>query len=172
MADLAGMIESLALAVDPVMRLMSGFCYALGINLFWVAAKKFNKMGDWRARGGSGGPVFIPLSYIMGGAVFIYLPTVLDIAKNTFFGSSPIGYTIDFQAEYGNVVYATVRLVNLAGLIWFLRGVSMLVHSSEQGIQHGPKGMWFMMAGIFALNLEHTEAIVTYFVDFVTRTNG
>ncbi len=175
MASLTDMIEQLGLSADPMMRLISGFCYVVGFNLFWVSTKKFNKMADWRARGGTGGPTFIPISYMLGGAAFVFLPTMLDVARNSFFGSSPIGYTDffgDLQASYGNFVYATMRLINLAGLVWFVRGVSLLTQSSEQGIQHGPKGLWFVVAGIFALNVEYSEAVVSYALEFITASSN
>ena len=175
MSTFVTMLEKMVYSVDPMMQLISGFCYVVGFNLCWVSTKKFNKIADWRARGGNGGPTFIPISYLLGGIVFIYLPTALDIASNTFFGSSPLGYT-DYLGEvvsdHGNFVYAVMRFINLAGLIWFVRGVSLLVHASEVGIQHGPKGMWFVVAGIFALNVEYSEVVINYFLSFISTTSN
>lgn len=175
MSNLTEMIEHLALSVDPMMKLVSGFCYCVGINLVWVSTKKFNKIADWRARGGTGGPTFIPFAYLLGGLVFLFLPSTIDIATNTFFGNSILGYSDyldELQAKYGNYVYATMRLINLAGLIWCVRGISLMVHASEPGIQHGPKGMWFLIAGIFALNLEQSEMVVTYVIEFISTSSN
>lgn len=170
MTDLSTIIESMAASVDPFMKMVSGFCYLVGINLLWVAVKKMNKIADFRARGGVGSPLFIPLTYTIGGLVFIYLPTFVDVATNTFFGntSSSFSYS-DLQNKYGNVIYSMLRLVNLAGLIWFVRGITLLVQASEPGIQHGPKGMAFMVAGIFALNIEYTEMLTSYIMDFISK---
>lgn len=175
MSTFVTMIENLAYSVDPMMQLISGFCYVVGFNLCWVSTKKFNKIADWRARGGNGGPTFIPISYLLGGVIFIYLPTALDVAANTFFGDSPLSYTDTLgntQSNDTNFVYAIMKFINLAGLIWFVRGVSLLVHSSEVGIQHGPKGMWFVVAGIFALNVEYSEVVINYFLSYISTTSN
>jgi len=181
MSTLNSIIENLALSVDPMMKMISGFCYVIGVNLLWVALKKVNKIGDFRARCGVGSPLFVPVTYMMGGLVFIYLPSFLEVARNTFFGvSSPMAYAdgsaisiwlSDLKDKYGNIVYGIMRLVNLAGLVWFVRGVALLVQASEPGIQHGPKGLAFMLAGIFALNVEYSEKLVASLMDFITKAS-
>lgn len=175
MASLNSIIENLALSVNQMMMLADGFCYMVGINLIWVAIKKMNKISDFRARGGVGSPMFVPLTYTVGGVVFIFLPSFLDVAHNTFFGTSTsFAYDNSFSEMidiYGDIVYSILRLINLAGLIWFLRGIALLVQASEPGIQHGPKGMAFMVAGIFALNIEYTEKLVSYAMEFIAKAS-
>ena len=172
MTDLTTIIDGLAASVDPFMGMLSGFCYFMGINLMWVAVKKINKIGDFTARGGPGTPTFIPVAYLVGGLIFIYLPSFLDVAHNTFFGasSSAISY-VDLEAKYGPNATSIMKIVNLAGLVWFLRGISLLVQASEQGVQHGPKGMLFMISGIFALNIQYTEKVVAYTMAFITKAS-
>ena len=165
MADFNQIIASVGASVEPLMGLMSGFSYMIGITLIWEAMRKGKTIADARARSGPGGQVFVPVAYAAGGMAFIYLPSMIQVAQNTFFGvSSPLAYASyidEIKAKYGDIVYTLLRLINLGGLIWFTRGIQLLVHASEPGVQHGPKGLLFILAGIFALNVEYTEQLVS-----------
>ena len=130
-------------------------------------------MADQRARQTGGGRSFIPLAYGLGGFTLIYLPTMITIAENSFFGIySPIAYAdwfAELKQKYGNSVYVLTRLTQLGGLIWFVRGVFLLVQASEPGVQHGPKGMGFLLAGIFALNVQYTANAVAYIMNQIAK---
>jgi hypothetical protein len=171
MADITTMIETLGTSIDPTTRMVVGFCYLIGVWFIWQSIKKLHDMADQRARYGGGGRSFIPLAYGMGGVTLLFLPTFVQVAQNTFFGmSSPISYQNWFDAlkdEYGNSVYIMTRLTQLAGLFWFVRGVTLLVQASEPGVQHGPKGLGFLVAGIFAMNLQYTANVVAYTVNLI-----
>ncbi len=173
MADLSTMIEHMGSSVNPLERVVSGMAYLLGIFLLWTSVKKAKDMADKRARAGAGGQVFVPMAYAAGGMAFLYLPSFIDIARESFFGmNSPIGYTStidELRAKYGDSIYMMMRLVNLAGLIWFIRGIMLMIDATAPGIQHGAKGFGFMIAGIFALNAEHTTNSVAYLMNTVAE---
>ncbi|AHE66356.1 hypothetical protein Loa_00788 [Legionella oakridgensis ATCC 33761 = DSM 21215] len=63
-------------------------------------------------------------------------------------------------------IYSAMRVViRTAGLIWFVRGCVLLVHASEPGVQHGPKGLAFLCAGVLAINFEGTVAVVNVIIE-------
>jgi hypothetical protein len=60
-------------------------------------------------------------------------------------------------------------LVQTAGLIWFVRGCIMVVHASEPGEQHGLRGFFFIVTGIFAMNFVLTMSMIAYVVNFLVN---
>jgi hypothetical protein len=63
-------------------------------------------------------------------------------------------------------------VVQTAGLLWFVRGCVLLVYSSEPGKQQGPKGLTFIIAGIFAMNFEGTYAMLNYIMNHLLSLAG
>lgn len=173
MAGMIDMLTSMGGSIDPLMRLISGGAYIIGFWFIWLAIKKTYTMADYRARSASSGRAFIPLTYLMGGLALLYLPSFVHIAQNTFFGlNAPLAYAnwLDsLREKYGDPTQVLIRLVQLSGIIWFVRGVVLLVHASEPGVQHGPRGMAFLVAGILAMNLNYTINLVAYVMSSITE---
>lgn len=171
MADITSILVSIGSSIGPVEKLITGFSYLLGFMLIWAAIKKMKAIADARARYGGQGKVFIPLAYLGGGFMLFFLPTMVDVATNTFFGAdSPLAYSSwikELQEKYGDSTYVMVQLVKLAGVFWFIRGTILLVHASEPGIQHGPKGMAFLIGGIFAMNVKTTFEILGKILNYI-----
>lgn len=155
--DLVTMIGNLSRSLFPVQHLISGFAYLLGILFFITAIMKLKKIG------GSGGrhsqeKMFVPIAFLLGGAALLFLPSAVVSLSNTAFGAGNI-------LRYANYnpynIYSSMGLViQTAGLLWFVRGCVLLVHASEPGVQHGPKGLAFLCAGILAMNFESTASFL------------
>lgn len=147
--DIVQMIGNLSKSFIPVQSLVSALGYLLGILMVMsglARLKKIHKHSQER--------VIVPICFIIGGAVLIYLPTSLEVVSNTFFGtSSALQYT-----EYNPYdIYSAMRVViQTAGLIWFVRGTVLLVRASSPDEKHGVKGFVFICAGILAMNFEYT----------------
>ena len=159
------MISNLSQSLHPVQVLISGFGYLIGITLFMIAIGKLRKIGDARASGGGHEKMFVPLAYFLGGSALIFLPSALTVLINTAFGSSSIlGYS-EFNPY--NIYDAMKIVMQTAGLLWFVRGTILLVHSSEAGVQDGPKGLTFLLAGILAMNFEGTIGFLNYVLNYL-----
>lgn len=173
MADIGSILINIGNSLNAVVKLVTGSCYLIGLLLVWTSIKKLKGIADKRARYASGGKMFIPMSYLLGGAVFIYLPTALNIAHNTFFGmGSPIAYgnwLQEFVGQYGDIAFVSIRLLQAAGIIWFVRGTLLLVQASEPGVQHGPKGLAFLVGGIFAMNIQHSAQFLSDIVAYLAH---
>lgn len=166
MADISSILTHVAPSIDPLMRFFTGGSYLLAIWFMWLAIKKLRDVADQRARYGGGGKVFIPLAYGMGGLVLFYLPTFVQVGQNSLFGlGSPLEYIswlAELKHKYGDSIFILIKMIQLAGVIWVVRGVVLLVQASEPGVQHGPKGAAFMVAGIFAINVKATTEMVNH----------
>ncbi len=162
-ADLVRMIGNLSQSLIPVQALITGLGYLIGILFFITAIGKFRKIGDARASGGSHERMFVPVAYIFGGAILIFLPSSLPVLSSTLFGSSSI---LEYTTYNPYNVYSAMRVVvQTMGILWFLRGCVLLVHASEPSVKEGPKGLVFIFAGIMAMNFEASIGVINYILN-------
>ena len=165
--DLITIFGNISRSLYPVQHLITGFAYLLGITFFITALSKFFKMADQRAQSSSHGRAFVPLMYLLFGAALVYLPTTLNIMANTTFGAGNV-------LTYAKVNPADIKssvglLIRTAGIVWFIRGCVMLVHASEPGTQEGPKGLAFLVAGVFAMNFDNSIAFANNALDYLAK---
>lgn len=158
--DLIEMLGNLSRSLYPIQTLLTGLGYIVGIVCAIIAIGKFKKIGDSRARGGSNEKMFIPTLYLLIGVGLIFMPSSISVLSNTAFGvNNALQYT-----EYNpyNIYSIIELLIRTAGLLWFIRGSVLLMHASEPGVQEGPKGLLFIIAGILAMNLQGTISGIEY----------
>lgn len=159
------MIENLSQSALPFQALVTGFGYMLGIVFFMIGLRKLKSIADFRARSSSQIPIIVPIAYFLGGAALIYVPTAVKTASVTFFGAGNIlAYE---KVSPVNVLGAMTLIIQTAGVIWFVRGTALLVNASNPGIQHGAKGLTFLIAGILALNFEGTVSIINTALEWI-----
>jgi hypothetical protein len=158
--DLITILGNLGQSLGAVSHLISGLAYILGIVFLFTAIHKLKMIGDARANSPSQVKMFVPLMYIIGGAAFIFLPSAVNIVTNTAFGAGNVLQYSSYNKV--NIVNVITWFIRVAGLIWFIRGAVLLVHASEPGVQEGPKGLTFLIAGILAINFNGTVSAVNY----------
>ena len=156
--DIVAILGNLSRSLFPVQRLITGFAYLLGILFFITAIAKLKKIGQ--SAGRSNERLFVPIAFLLGGAALLFLPSAVVSLSTTAFGTGNI-------LRYANYnpydIYSSMGLIiQTAGLIWFVRGCVLLVHASEPGVKHGPKGLAFLCAGVLAMNFESTGAFLNY----------
>ena len=154
--DLVTMIGNLSRSMFSVQHLLSGLAYLIGLVFFFLAISKLKKIG------GSGGhsqeKMFVPIAYFLGGAALIFLSSTVDSLANTTFGT---GNILQYAKYNPYSVYSSMTLIiETVGLIWFIRGCVLLVSASQPGVQHGPKGLMFLCAGVLAMNFQNTAAML------------
>ena len=168
-ADIITMLGNLSQSLLPVQRLITGFAYLLGLMFFFIAIQKLRKIGDARSGSGSHERMFVPLSYLLAGAALLFLPTAVGVLSNTAFGTGNVLQYSSYNRL--NIYYSIGILIQTAGLIWFVRGAVLLAHASQPGVQEGPKGLVFLIAGVLAINFEYTMSTVnTLLEQFFTLT--
>ncbi|RUR20037.1 type IV secretion protein IcmC [Legionella sp. km535] len=167
--DLITILGNFSQSLYPVQRLITGGAYLLGILFVMKAIGKFKKIGDHRAQSSSQEKMYTPLMYLAFGAALIYIPTVIHTMANTAFG---VGNVLTYSPPPTPNIYSSMGLIiRTAGVIWFIRGCVLIIHASEPGTQEGPKGLAFIIAGIFAMNFDNTIAMINYLLEkFLTWT--
>ncbi len=155
-SDIVAMIGNLSRSLFPVQHLITGLAYLIGILFFMIALVKLKKIGE--AAGRSQEKIFVPLAYFLGGAALVFIPKAVTLLANTTFGvSNVLSYT---NYNPYNFYSAMGLLIQTAGIIWFIRGCVLLVSASNPGVQHGPKGLAFLCAGVLAMNFQSTAAFL------------
>jgi hypothetical protein len=163
--DLIRIIGNLSQSIQSLNHLGAGLSYLLGIIFVLIAITKFKDLSHSSSREKS----FVAFAYLLGGMLLIFLPTSIKLFSNTAFGTSnPLQYT---AVNRGDIYTSMAAVVQFAGLIWFIRGSILLIHASEPGVQHGPKGLAFLAAGILAMNFERSIGFVNYLFDQLFHLN-
>lgn len=140
--DAAQMLVNFSQSFPAIQTLIVGSAYLLGIAFMFRALYNMKVYGEARAMMSTQSSLKEPVAYFVTGAVFIYLPTALDIFMNTTFGTANI---LSYQQmpgqnkfEYGKGFLAVLRLVQLVGLIAFVRGWLLVAKAStREGGQMG-----------------------------------
>jgi len=173
MADITSMLVAFGQSIDPIEKFASGLAYLMGIFFFIHALAKLRPIADRRARDTSGrGGFIIPAAYILAGAALLYLPTSIHVMETTLFGSySPLAYNSwieEWVTKYSSPGYIVTQLIEMAGVIWFVRGCVLLAASSDPGVQHGMRGFVFLIAGVLAINFLTTFSIIEATMESIT----
>jgi hypothetical protein len=160
--NLISMIGHVSQSLFSVMHLVGGLAYVLGLLLMIIAVNKFrNNAGHLLSSQGS----FIPIAYLLGGIALLFLPSAIPALSNTVFG---VGNVLAYSSYNSmDLMSAMTVFIHTAGLIWFVRGCVLLTQASEPGVQHGPKGLLFLIAGIFAINFESTLAFINWLFNYI-----
>lgn len=164
--DIFTIIENIARSLGEVQRFISGFAYVLGLLLIFIAVMKYRDIAE-KSGGSSNERVFVPTAYLLSGAALLFLPSALDTVSETTFGASAVLSYRTYNSS--DLLDAITIIVRTAGLIWFIRGCILLAHASEPGVQHGPKGLTFLIAGILAFNFEMTFASLVWVMEKIVN---
>jgi intracellular multiplication protein IcmC len=167
----ADMLANIANSLEPIQRLISGAAYVMGCAFLFKAIYTLKAYGEARTMSSTQANIKEPLLYLFVGAIFIYLPTGVSLVLQTTFGAGAtiIGYTTStssqLQALFGvgsAVGKPLTMIIQVIGLIAFIRGWVLITRASSQGQQPGGMGKGFMhvFGGIVALNIIKTLEII------------
>lgn len=159
-ANLISMIGNVSQSLIPVQGLIKGLAYVLGILFIVSSFTKFKKIAESHGQGSSQQKSAGPFIYLVVGAALLFLPSMIRTLSNTAFGS---GNVLQYSQYNPYDIYSSMEIViQTAGLIWFVRGCSLVVHMGEPGHEETNKGFLFIMAGIFAINFRSTYGFIDY----------
>lgn len=152
--------------MQPVQKLLSGMGYVLGTILVIIGLGKLKNVLEKRHAGHQEG-VGAAIVFILGGALLIYLPSSVGTLSNTFFGPVNV-LSYGSSGQPSPLYHAMVVIIETTGLLWFIRGTSLIISSSKPGDDKiGPKGFAFLIAGILAMNFESTTSALTTTMSYI-----
>ena len=167
-ASQADILNNIANSLIPVQRLITGGAYVMGCAFLFKAIYTLKTYGEARTMMSSNASVKEPIVYLMVGAIFIYFPTAFSVLMQSTFGYqnvlqyAPINSNnaaLDTLFGSGSVVGRPLSiLIQVIGLIAFVRGWVMIARSASQGQPPGGtgKGLVHVFGGILAINIVGT----------------
>lgn len=165
-------LTNLANSLAPVEKLITGGAYIIGCAFMFKAIYSLRIYGESRTMGSSNHSLKEPLAYLMVGAILIYFPTALEVFLQTTFGYQNIlqyapvnssNQALDKLFGSGSAVGRPLSmLIQVIGLIAFVRGWVLVARSASQGQPPGGtgKGIVHVFGGILAMNIVGTLTII------------
>lgn len=162
--DLSTILRNLASSFINVEHLALGIFYVLGIGVFIAGIYDLVEFGMMH----QSDPMekLRALTKVSIGALLIYFPSSVQVFSQSLFGEN---VSLSYQTITSNIVYSSAKVIlQLAGFIWFVRGLFMLMTGHEAGerLRHF-KGVIYMASGILAANLDYAVSSTNYLVKTV-----
>jgi intracellular multiplication protein IcmC len=168
MADTTSILTNVANSLVPVQRLITGGAYLIGCALLFKAIYSLKIYGEARTMMSSNTSVKEPIVYLFVGAIFIYFPSAFATLMQSTFGYQNVlqyapvnssNQTLDYLFGSGSVVGRPLTIIiQVIGLIAFVRGWVLVARSASQGQPPGGtgKGLIHVFGGILAINIVGT----------------
>jgi intracellular multiplication protein IcmC len=152
------------------------FSFVAGVYMIWHAITMMKKFGMMNSMQSQPGEFTGPITYMIVGAILIWIPTTSNLLTETIFGSgSPelfTGNSFDYsalgsgsqllayttgsslQAQWSAIADTLVLYIQFIGLIAFIRGWIIISKATQTGAQPGSvsKGVTHIIGGIIAIN--------------------
>ena len=133
--DIVSMVENISQSLLQVQNLVRGGAYLMGILFIMIALVKLKQRHQ--SRGQSEEKLSSPVGYLLAGVALLFFPSMMLVLSTSVFGeSNPLQYT---RFSSTNIFTAIGIITQTAGIIWFVRGCSLLVHGGEPGDKHAKK---------------------------------
>lgn len=165
-------LTNLANSLLPVERLLTGGAYLIGCAFFFKAIYSLKVYGEARTMMSSNASIKEPLIYLLVGAVFIYFPSSIQLLMRTTFRYDTVlqyapvstnNNALDTLFGVGSPVGRPLTiLIQVIGLVAFIRGWILIARAGSQGQAQGGMGKGFMhvVGGILAINIVGTITII------------
>ncbi len=149
------MLYNISQQIPNLMRLATAIAYVLGMFMMVRGIMLFKHAGEMRMQMSHEHSIIKPIVYLVVGGMLTYLPTAVQVGLSTFWNDpNPYGYLNDQNEwfEFINVVFIIVQLV---GVIAFIRGLNILSHLGGHGGHQGTfaKGLTHIIGGVLCINI-------------------
>lgn len=150
-------IENIAQAVPALQFFTTALAYVLGFWSVYSGLLQLKKLAEARTMGGGDAKMSGPLLYIFVGAALIYLPSSIRSGMSTFWANpNPYQYDTGATDAWSIFVSACFNIIQLIGVIAFIRGLIILSHlGSHGGGQQATAGraIAHIVGGIFLIDM-------------------
>ncbi len=156
------MIVNLAKTMPSLLKMFSAFSYLLGFALIFKGIYKLKEYGEMRTAMSSQTNLWGAIITLTIGSLLIYFVSAYQIGLQTLFGySSPLAYNQD-SSSTDQLVSAVVVIVQVVGVIAFIRGMLLLNSAGGRSAQQGMfgKAVTFIIGGLLAINIYGTWQVI------------
>lgn len=151
----ANMLVNFTEAVPSLMRLVTALAYVMGFFFIIKGLLDLKQFGESRSMMSQEHSLTKPIMVIVVGTLLLYLPASVQTGLSTFWTSpNPYGYLPSSDDSWNNLTSAVFMVVQLVGVISFIKGVLMLRHVAGHGQPDTfAKAVTHIIAGILCINL-------------------
>ena len=162
--DALSMLANLSKSYPALTFMVTGLCYVIGMSLMIRAIYYLKVYGELRTMMSTQSSLKIPMTYMVAGAVFLFIPTAFQTMTMTVFGtSSMLGYENIDSSINPIVLRAVGGFVQLLGFVSFIRGWMILVANATSpgggGASFG-KGLTHIIGGLLLVNIYGVASVV------------
>ncbi|HHT0593027.1 TPA: type IV secretion protein IcmC [Legionella anisa] len=165
-------LTNVANSLIPVERMITGGAYLIGCAFLFKAVYSLKTYGEARTMMSSNTSMKEPIVYLLVGAIFIYFPSAFSSLMVSTFGYQNVlqyapvssnNSTLDTLFGTGSVVGRPLTIIiQVIGLVAFVRGWVLIARSASQGQPPGGtgKGLMHVFGGILAINIVGTIEMI------------
>ncbi len=157
------LLSNLAQSLLSVEKTLTGASYLMGIAFAMKAIITLKTHGEQRSSMGASS-IKEATIYMFVAAMLLYYPTAFEVIMNSTFGySNVLAYTSNSATDsvFGSnseLGASLTVIIQVVGLIAFIRGWVMIARSTSQGQGAGNigKGLMHVFGGVLAMNIVGT----------------
>ncbi|PJD90571.1 MAG: type IV secretion protein IcmC [Legionella sp.] len=158
-------LTNLANSLVPVEKMLTGAAYLMGLGFAIKAILTLKTHGEQRSSMSGTGNMKEAGIYLIVAAMLVYYPTAFEVIMNSTFGYDSVLAYAPMAAStpiLGNIFGANsmvggslTTIIQIVGLIAFIRGWLLIARGASQGQSGGGtgKGMMHVFGGILAMNI-------------------
>lgn len=160
--DLYTMLSTLQLSLGAIWQMLMASCWLFGIMVLLSGMLKLKKYGQMTVFMMSHAELVGPLSRILVGTLLIYTPYAIDTVLGTLWQDATVsdiqGYPASTSTGSASLMGPVFTIIQVIGLIAFIRGMLKLTKAGEQGTQPGtiPSAFMLVFGGVMCMNIVET----------------
>jgi intracellular multiplication protein IcmC len=163
------MINRIAGQIPSLMRMVTAIAYVMGMYFIYHGLMKLREFAEQRTMMSSQHHLKEPMTFIVIGALLLYLPTSVQVGMSTFWADpNPYGY-VQEQDQWSQFLANCFLVVQLFGTIAFIRGLVILSHGGGHGGQSSfGKGLTHVIGGLFCINIYQFVKVILFTIGIQT----
>lgn len=170
--DQVSILTNIGHSLIPVQKMVTGGAYVIGCAFLFKAIYSLKQYGEQKSMMSNSASAKEPILYLLVGAMLIYFPSTFSTIMMSTFGYENVlqyapvnskNQAIDAIFGSGSVVGEPLcMLIQVIGLIAFVRGWVLIARSATQGQPPGGtgKGLMHVFGGVLAVNIVGTINMV------------
>jgi intracellular multiplication protein IcmC len=164
-------LANIATSLVPIEKLLTGGAYLIGLAFAIKAIMTLKTHGEQRSSMSGTGNIKEAGMYMFVAAMLVYYPTAFETIMNSTFGyQNVLSYaSLNSGSPWMSSIFGTdsaagntiTMIIQIVGLIAFIRGWVLIARASAQGQAPGStgKGLMHIFGGILAMNIIGTMQV-------------
>lgn len=162
--DISQMLINLSSSLGDIEWMLRGGAYLMGLIFFFKALYHLKIYGELRTMMASHASFKEPLTYLIAGSMLMFFPTARDLLIESSFGTNSITAYSDWHGgETNRTMQAIFMMIQLVGIISFIRGWMLIAKAAGQGggqMGYG-KGIVHLLGAVMAMNIVGTANLIS-----------